>query len=46
MSDHVGIYLGSGQFIHASDAAGEVVISSMEEGYYSEVFSWGIRPLQ
>lgn len=46
LSDHVGIYLGSGQFIHASDAAGEVVISSMEEGYYSEVFSWGIRPLQ
>ena len=44
-SDHVGIYLGSGQFIHASSAAGKVVISSIYSSYYSSVFSWGRRLL-
>jgi len=43
--DHVGIYLGSGQFIHASSGAGKVVVSSLDSGYYSRVFSWGRRVL-
>ena len=46
LSDCVGIYLGDGQFIHASASAGEVVISPMDEGEYGRTFSWGIRPLQ
>ena len=43
LSDHVGIYLGSGKFIHASSGKGEVVISDMTSGYYNRVFSWGKR---
>ena len=46
LCDEVGIYLGDGQFIHASQRDGEVVISPMEDGYYSEKLSWGIRPLR
>lgn len=42
-SDHVGIYLGNYEFIHASSGAGEVVISRLDEGYYNRVFSWGLR---
>lgn len=44
-SDHVGIYLGDGEFIHASSAKGEVIISSMKGGYYKRTFSWGRRVL-
>lgn len=43
LSDHVGIYLGSGKFIHASSGKGQVVISDMTSGYYNRVFSWGKR---
>ncbi|MBR6008486.1 MAG: peptidoglycan-binding protein, partial [Clostridia bacterium] len=43
LSDHVGIYLGGGKFIHASSAAGKVIISSITSGYYNRVFSWGRR---
>jgi uncharacterized protein YgiM (DUF1202 family) len=32
--NHVGIYIGNGQFIHASSGAGKVTISSLNEGYY------------
>jgi len=42
-SDHVGIYLGSGKFIHASSAGGKVMISSLSSGYYNRVFSCGRR---
>ena len=45
LCDHVGVYLGSGLFLHASSAAGRVIISSMSMGYYARVFSWGRRVL-
>lgn len=48
LSDHVGIYLGSGYFIHASSGSGngrQVCISNLNSGYYNRVFSWGRRPL-
>lgn len=44
-SDHTGIYLGSGYFVHASSSAGKVVVSSLNSGYYKGVFSWGRRVL-
>ena len=37
-SDHVGIYLGSGYFIHCSSAAKMVVVSNMNSGYYKQHF--------
>lgn len=40
LSDHVGICLGGGYFIHASSAAGRVVITPLCA--YEDVFSWGI----
>ena len=43
-SDHVGIYIGSNQFVHASSGQRKVVISSLS-GYYLENFSWGRRVL-
>lgn len=41
LSDHVGIYLGNNQFIHASSGQAKVVISSLASGYYKTAFSWG-----
>ena len=43
LSDHVGIYLGNGYFIHASSVAKMVVVSNLNSGYYNRVFSWGRR---
>ena len=43
LSDHIGIYIGDGKFIHASSARGRVIISTLYEGYYQERFSWGRR---
>ena len=45
LSDHAGIYIGDGNFIHASSSAGKVVINSLNSGYYREHFSWGRRVL-
>lgn len=45
LSDHAGIYMGDGNFIHASSSAGKVVINSLTSGYYREHFSWGRRLL-
>ena len=42
---HVGIYLGNGNFIHASSGSGEVVISTLLEGYYYEKYSGARRIL-
>jgi len=47
LSDHVGIYLGNGKFIHASSAGGKVMTSSLSVSkydYYERNFSWGLRP--
>jgi len=46
LSDHAGIYLGDGEFIHCSSSKSNgrcVRISSLDEGYYKKVFSWGRR---
>jgi cell wall-associated NlpC family hydrolase len=40
---HVGIYLGSGKFIHASSAKHCVVISNLTSNYYTKHFKWGRR---
>ena len=44
-SDHTGIYLGNGKFIHASSSAKKVIVSTLASGYYSRTFSWGRRVL-
>ncbi len=46
LSDHTGIYLGSGKFIHASSGSAKVIISDLTSGYYNRVFSWGRRVLE
>jgi cell wall-associated NlpC family hydrolase len=41
---HVGIYLGNGNFIHASSAAKKVVVFNFDEKpFYKERFLWGRR---
>jgi len=41
---HVGIYLGNGNFIHASSAAKRVVVYNFnEKSFYKERFLWGRR---
>lgn len=40
--NHVGMYIGEGKFIHASIKKG-VIISRLDEGYYSKVFRKGGR---
>ncbi len=40
---HVGIYIGSGRFIHASSSRGNVMISSLSEGYYQTRFIKAVR---
>ena len=43
---HVGIYLGNGDFIHASSAKKRVTISNLRSNYYSKHFKWGRRVIQ
>lgn len=40
---HVGIYMGDGEFIHASTSSG-VIISSLDEEYYQSSFAGFKRP--
>lgn len=41
--NHVGIYLGDNQFIHASSGHGAVRISSLDSGYYYKCYVGGRR---
>jgi len=44
---HVGIYLGNGNFIHASSAAKKVVIFNFnEKKFYKKRFLWGRRVIR
>jgi len=43
-SDHVGIYLGNDQVLHASYGKQKVIISTL--GYFGDTFSWGLRPIR
>jgi len=40
---HVGIYMGSGQFVHASNPSDGVKISSINDSYYAPKFAGGRR---
>ncbi|WP_312280334.1 SH3 domain-containing C40 family peptidase [Oscillibacter sp.] len=41
---HAGIYMGGGQFIHASSAnSGGVIVSTLTSGYYNTYFVGGMR---
>lgn len=40
---HVGIYLGNGQFIHASSGSKKVTISDINSSYYARNFKFGRR---
>ncbi len=41
--NHVGIYIGNGNFIHASSARRRVTINSLNSGFYAERFKWARR---
>lgn len=43
-ASHCGFYLGNGEFIHASSAGKQVMISQMRNGYYRNRFVGGGRP--
>jgi uncharacterized protein YgiM (DUF1202 family) len=36
--NHVGIYVGNGNFVHAASGAGYVKVSSMNDGYYKSKY--------
>jgi cell wall-associated NlpC family hydrolase len=35
---HVGIYIGDGQFIHASTSRTGVIVSDLNSNYYTKVY--------
>lgn len=41
--NHTGIYLGGGEFIHASSAASGVIITEISKDYYARNFICGRR---
>lgn len=44
--NHAGIYIGNGEFMHASSGAGKVIISSLNEEYYSMHYATARRVIQ
>lgn len=42
--DHVGMYIGSGEFIHAPRPGDSVKVSKINDGYYGKLFMGGRRP--
>jgi len=40
---HAGIYMGGGQFIHASSSKKKIVIESIDSAYRKKHFRWGRR---
>ena len=42
-ASHVGIYIGGGQFVHASTARTGVIVSNMSDAYYTTGFVGGRR---
>ena len=43
---HVGIYMGEGKFVHASYSQKKVVVSDLNENYYTKTFVKGTRILK
>ncbi len=41
---HVGIYMGDGQFVHASSGAGKVIVSELDSWYY-DTYYYGAKRL-
>lgn len=41
--NHVGVYLGDGHFVHASSGKKQVIVSSLEEGFYKNTYRKGGR---
>lgn len=43
--DHIGIYVGNNQVIHASSSARRIVVSSLSGSWYQQTFVRGVRIL-
>ena len=46
ITDHIGIYIGQGYFIHCSPVAGAVLVSYLDSGFYARTLLWGRRYLE
>ena len=42
-ASHVGIYIGGGQFVHASTSKVGVIVSNLSDAYYTSGFVGGRR---
>ncbi|MCY6485068.1 C40 family peptidase [Clostridium aestuarii] len=42
-NSHVGIYIGNGNFIHASSGKKKIIVSSLSQSYYNSRYSTGRR---
>ena len=43
--DHVGLYIGNGQFVHAANYSTGVIVSNLN-GYYSNVYAGAVRVIK